>query len=59
MPANPYPPQLGSNIPVDANLSWTNPEEELLLNGGFEAGDFRGWVRVSGFASFILAMLSA
>ncbi len=45
-PFAPYPPNLSTNIPVNADLSWSaglGEGVENVLNGGFESGSFNNW----------------
>jgi len=42
-PANPHPPDLATAWPVNTHLAWNAAEGELIVNGGFETGDFTGW----------------
>jgi hypothetical protein len=44
-PANPYPADLATNVPANADLTWTPGDTELVRNGGFETGNATGWVR--------------
>ncbi|HKQ36731.1 MAG TPA: hypothetical protein VJ063_01560 [Verrucomicrobiae bacterium] len=46
-PANPYPADLATNVPANADLTWTPGDMELIRNGGFEITNFTGWVRVN------------
>lgn len=47
-PANPYPPDDSVDWPLHTHLAWDAVEGELIVNGGFESGDFTGWT-VGGF----------
>src|SRR5689334_4675479 len=47
-PANPYPANLATNIPANADLTWTPGDMELIVNGNFETANFTGWQRVNG-----------
>lgn len=47
-PANPYPPDDATNWALNTHLAWNASEGELIVNGGFESGDFTGWT-VDGF----------
>ena len=44
-PANPYPADQATNVPANADLTWTPGDPELVRNGGFETGNTTGWVR--------------
>ena len=46
-PGNPYPGHLATNVPANADLTWTPGDTELIINGGFEITNFTGWVRVN------------
>jgi hypothetical protein len=46
-PANPYPPDLATSVPANADLTWTSGDTELIRNGNFELGNFTGWTRVN------------
>jgi len=47
-PANPYPPDDSVDWPLNTHLAWDAVEGELIVNGGFESGDFTGW-SIGGF----------
>ncbi len=57
-PADPNPPHLATNIAATTDLSWSLglPEgPELIVNGGFETGDFTGWTKeTSGSGDFVI-----
>ena len=44
-PANPYPPDLATNVPANVDLTWTPGDRELIRNGDFETGNFTSWTR--------------
>jgi hypothetical protein len=44
-PIYPSPSNLATNAAVTTRLQWTLAEHELIVNGGFETGDFIGWTR--------------
>src|SRR5688572_18710729 len=46
-PALPYPPDLATNIPANADLTWTPGDPELIRNVGFETGNATPWVRLN------------
>src|SRR5688572_2138096 len=48
-PAQPNPPNLANNVPASVDLTWTPGDSELIVNGGFEMGNFTGWSRVNTF----------
>ncbi|HEY2952501.1 MAG TPA: M36 family metallopeptidase [Verrucomicrobiae bacterium] len=51
----PSPPHLSNNNSLDADLSWRAGLGEILINGGFETGDFTGWSQVNVFfGTFII-----
>ncbi|MEW6155786.1 MAG: M36 family metallopeptidase [Verrucomicrobiota bacterium] len=53
-PAGPHPAHLSTNNPPRIELTWIG-EGEAAKNGGFETGDFNGWIRQnSGSGSFVL-----
>jgi uncharacterized repeat protein (TIGR01451 family) len=55
VPARPTPPHLSTNNPPNLTLSWTTGEGEAIVNGGFETGDFSGWVAEdSGGGRFVI-----
>ena len=47
-PFSPQPPNLASHVAAQVVLSWVSTDGDLLLNGGFETGDFTGWTRAFG-----------
>ena len=56
-PINPVPPHLSTNAPVTADLAWTpGPGEgvDLIVNGGFETGDFTGWAQQSTGGAWVI-----
>ncbi len=57
-PANPFPPHLSTNNPVNVDLSWSasgGEGAERISNGGFENGDFTGWTKIpSVYGDFII-----
>jgi hypothetical protein len=53
-PVFPNPANGATNVPVDAQLYWSLGEQELIVNGGFESGNFNGWSKENqGGDSFI------
>lgn len=42
-PALPSPADGATNVPVTLTLRWSGGLGEILVNGGFETGDFTGW----------------
>jgi uncharacterized repeat protein (TIGR01451 family) len=48
VPFRPNPPDGATNVAVSLAVSWNPGVGELLINGGFETGDFTGWNMVSG-----------
>jgi uncharacterized repeat protein (TIGR01451 family) len=48
VPFRPAPPDQATNVAVSLALSWNPGVGELLINGGFETGDFTGWMTVNG-----------
>jgi len=44
----PQPPHGATNVSVSPVLSWNPGIGEILVNGGFETGDFTGWKTVNG-----------
>ena len=42
-PYDPSPPDRSSNNPVEVDLSWRGGVGEIVVNGGFESGNFTGW----------------
>lgn len=44
-PVFPNPAHGLTNVPVDAHLYWSLGEQELIVNGDFEAGNFTGWIK--------------
>ncbi|MFN0068006.1 MAG: M36 family metallopeptidase [Limisphaerales bacterium] len=55
VPSNPRPADLAGGVPADTDLAWNRPAS-LVVNGGFETGDFTGWTREGGggSGSFVL-----
>ena len=52
---NPSPAHLSTDNPLDVDLSWSPGIGEILINGGFETGDFTGWSQVNVFfGSFVI-----
>lgn len=47
VPANLYPANTSSNIPVRLALAWQMQPLEMSLNGAFETGDLGGWSETS------------
>jgi hypothetical protein len=47
IPVTPFPAHLSTNNSPTVSLSWSSGEGEILVNGGFESGDFSGWVKVN------------
>lgn len=43
IPYGPSPAHLSTNVPVETYLSWQAGVGEVIVNGGFETGDFTGW----------------
>ena len=51
----PQPEHLATNQPLGLALQWSSGVGEILLNGGFETGDFSGWIQqVDGFGGFLI-----
>lgn len=48
VPFLPQPPHGATNVPVSLALSWNPGIGEILINGGFETGDFTGWTTING-----------
>lgn len=44
----PDPADGATNVPVSVELRWSAGVGEILRNGGFETGDFTGWLTVNG-----------
>lgn len=54
-PYQPFPPDKSAGIAINTTLSWQAGFGELLVNGGFENGDFSGWrVENIDYGSFYL-----
>lgn len=52
---NPEPADGATNIPVSVELRWSAGVGEILRNGGFESGDFTGWLATnSAFGAWII-----
>jgi uncharacterized repeat protein (TIGR01451 family) len=47
-PFRPKPLHGATNVPVSIALSWNPGVGEIMVNGGFETGDFTGWAIVNG-----------
>jgi hypothetical protein len=45
LPVFPNPSNGSTNVPVDAQLYWSLGEQELIVNGDFETGNFNGWTK--------------
>ncbi len=43
MPARPEPADGETEVAINLNLRWSTGLGEILVNGGFETGDFSGW----------------
>jgi uncharacterized repeat protein (TIGR01451 family) len=55
VPLQPLPPDLASNVSVSLTLSWNPASGNILVNGGFETGNFTGWTTEnSGFGSWVI-----
>ena len=55
VPTQPRPAHLSTNNPPNLTLSWSAGEGEAIVNGGFETGDFTGWVTEdSGYGRFVI-----
>ncbi|HMC28770.1 MAG TPA: Calx-beta domain-containing protein, partial [Verrucomicrobiae bacterium] len=55
IPYQPLPPDGASEIGISTNLSWHPGFGEILVNGGFETGDFTGWqFENSDYGSFVI-----
>ncbi|MEO5804588.1 MAG: putative Ig domain-containing protein [Verrucomicrobiota bacterium] len=51
VPSNPFPPHLSTNNLVNVDLAWSGgigEGTERISNGGFETGDFSGWIKTPG-----------
>ena len=57
-PSNPQPGNLATNVSASTNLMWNNGNystNELILNGGFEAGSLTNWTVVpSTYGRFVI-----
>ncbi len=57
-PSNPQPGNLATNVSASTNLMWNNGNystNELILNGGFEAGSLTNWTVVpSAYGRFVI-----
>jgi hypothetical protein len=47
MPSGPLPAHLATNVATTTGLAWFDPQGETITNGGFETGDFTGWVQTN------------
>src|SRR5439155_11911534 len=55
VPYQPLPPDGATSISISTNLSWHPGFGEILVNGGFETGDFTGWqFENSDYGSFVI-----
>lgn len=43
VPYQPQPPDFASDVSVSTGLAWRGGVGEIVVNGGFETGDFTGW----------------
>jgi hypothetical protein len=53
-PYDPYPPHEAENVPLHIDLAWGRAEGELIVNGGFEAGNLAGWSIETPAGGFVL-----
>ena len=54
-PFGPQPPHEAEDVARTVDLSWNDPRYGTILNGGFETGDFTGWiVESSGGQGFLI-----
>ncbi len=54
-PGQPSPPHLATEVDLDADLGWGRVQGDLLVNGGFETGDFTGWtLEGTGAGAFVV-----
>jgi uncharacterized repeat protein (TIGR01451 family) len=56
VPHSPRPAHLATDVPAYTNLSWgSGGPMELVVNGGFELGNFAGWIRAdTGGGTFVI-----
>ena len=55
IPYLPSPAHLATNVPVDTYLIWQAGVGEVIVNGGFETGDFTGWIKEDfDYGSFVI-----
>lgn len=47
LPVFPNPANGATNVTVDTQLFWSPGEQELIVNGDFELGNFNGWTKVN------------
>jgi uncharacterized repeat protein (TIGR01451 family) len=45
VPYQPNPPDKAVGVSLDTALSWRGGVGEIVVNGGFETGDFKGWIQ--------------
>ena len=55
VPLQPRPADHATNAPISLSLVWNPGVGNILVNGGFETGDFTGWATAgSGYGSWVL-----
>ena len=45
VPYQPIPPDQAVGVSLDTALSWRGGVGEIVVNSGFETGDFKGWIQ--------------
>jgi len=54
-PTQPLPHDHATNVNVVVNLAWNPGVGNILVNGGFETGDFTGWTQLNGgFGAWVI-----